>query len=386
MPDASPVKWHLAHTSWFFETFVLERFEPSYQPFHPSFRMLFNSYYEGVGPRHPRPRRGVLSRPSLQDVLTYRQHVDAAMARALAHHAGRREFDDLVALGMHHEQQHQELILTDAKHMLSCNPLLPAYFTHPPAPRRSMVADSAAPQWLQIDAAVVRIGHSGASFAFDNECPAHDVLLRPFQLAAQPVTQGEFLAFIEDGGYARPSLWLSAGWEAVCTNGWQAPMYWHRRDDGWHVFTLRGLRRLEPDVAAAHLSYFEADAYARWAGARLPTEAEWEAAAQTRTPRLEDNLLDGLPRDPGPRSGAAGLGQLYGDVWEWTASAYLPYPGYRPAAGAVGEYNGKFMSGQMVLRGGSCATPRDHIRATYRNFFPPDARWQFSGVRLARDV
>jgi len=385
MADASPVKWHLAHTSWFFETFLLETFEPGYHVFHPAFRMIFNSYYEAVGPRHPRPRRGLLSRPSLEEVLAYRRHVDAAMAAAIARHAGRPDFDELVELGLNHEQQHQELILTDAKHMLSCNPLLPEYFAR--TADLSVAGSSPLPlQWLDIEGGVVRIGHAAASFAFDNESPAHDVLLRPFRLASRPVTQGEFLAFIEDGGYRRPELWLSAGWDEVCAGGWQAPQYWEQAEDGWHVYTLRGLRRLDPSATAAHLSYYEADAYARWAGARLPTEAEWETAARGRAPQDQDNLLDTVPRDPAAGHGHGGLEQLYGDVWEWTASPYVAYPGYRPAAGAIGEYNGKFMCNQLVLRGGSCATPRTHIRASYRNFFPAQARWQFSGLRLARDA
>jgi len=386
MPDASPVKWHLAHTTWFFETFVLAAFEPGYRPFHPAFRMLFNSYYEAVGAKHPRPRRGLLSRPSLDEVLAYRRHVDDAMGRAIGRHAGRGGFDAIVELGLNHEQQHQELILTDAKHMLSCNPLLPEYFPDAGAAAGPAQAAVAAPlRWLGHAGGIVRIGHAGGGFCFDNETPAHDALLRPFQLASRPVTEGELLAFVEDGGYRRPELWLSAGWDTVRAAGWQAPMYWRQADDGWRVYTLRGERPLAPAATAAHLSYYEADAYARWAGARLPTEAEWEAAALARPPAGDDNLLDALPRDPGPARGAADLQRLYGDVWEWTASPYTAYPGYRPAEGAIGEYNGKFMCDQWVLRGGSCATPRTHVRATYRNFFPAQARWQFSGLRLARD-
>jgi ergothioneine biosynthesis protein EgtB len=353
MPDASPVKWHLAHTTWFFETFVLERHAGGHRPFHPAFRFLFNSYYNAVGEQFPRPQRGMVSRPGLQEVLRYRAYVDAGMARLLGGRALSAEALDLVELGLQHEQQHQELILTDVKHLLSLNPLEPAYGARAPHPART--AQPLA--WRACEGGAVEIGHDGTGFAFDNELPRHGQLLVPFEIASRPATNGEYLAFVEDGGYRRPELWLSEGWQAVLAQRWEAPLYWRRRDGAWHEFTLRGLQPLDPECPVSHVSHFEADAYARWANARLPTEFEWEHAAR-----------DG------------------GQVWEWTSSSYGPYPGYRPAPGAVGEYNGKFMSNQYVLRGGSCATPAGHARRSYRNFFPSAARWQFSGVRLARDV
>lgn len=380
MPDASPVKWHLAHTSWFFETFVLAEFAAGYAPFDPAFRVLFNSYYVGVGDRHPRPERGLISRPGLATVVSYRRHVDDAMrsllARPLPPDAAAR-----VELGLQHEQQHQELVLTDVLHLLSRNPARPVY-----APRRPVapiVPQRAA--WHAYDGGLVTAGHDGAGFAFDNEGPAHRVFVAPFALASQPVTHGEFAAFVADGGYRRPELWLSAGWDAVVARGWEAPLYWERGSGGWRAFTLHGMADVDADTPVCHVSFYEADAFARWAGARLPTEIEWELAARTQP--VTGNFLESGALHPLPRAADAGGGpaQLFGDVWEWTRSDYAPYPGYRAAPGAVGEYNGKFMSGQYVLRGGSCATPAAHVRATYRNFFPPDARWQFSGVRLARD-
>lgn len=387
MPDASPVKWHLAHSTWFFETFILERFETDFVPFDASFRMLFNSYYNSVGEKHPRPQRGLLTRPSLDGVLAYRAHVDERMRAVIDRHAGRHtEFDGLLALGLNHEQQHQELILMDVKHLLWCNPLRPAY-------RRALTArtsPSLALSWVRLEGGIVNIGHAGDAFGFDNETPRHKVLLRPFELANRPVTQGEYLAFIEDGGYERPEFWLSLGWEAVCDGGWRAPLYWETIDDVWHVFTLAGRVALDPDLPVCHLSYFEADAFARWSGARLPTEAEWEYAAQCAEPTqtgantLEADNLTPLPACASESN--AGFAQLLGDVWEWTSSSYAPYPGFAPPAGAVGEYNGKFMCNQYVLRGGSFATPASHLRPTYRNFFPPGTQWQFAGVRLARDT
>jgi ergothioneine biosynthesis protein EgtB len=382
MPDASPVKWHLAHTTWFFETFLLERFVDGYRPFHPQFRMLFNSYYNAVGARHPRPERGLLSRPTLEDVQAYRGHVEARLASVFARADTDAEIASLLVLGIAHEQQHQELILTDVKHLLSRNPLQPAYMERwPLTPVRSRP-----PRWIACPGGLVEAGHGGDDFAFDNEQPRHAVFLNPYELASHPVTHGDFVAFIADGGYARPELWLSLGWDTVQAQHWTQPMYWEQRDGRWTTFTLHG--RVEIDAAApmTHVSYFEADAYARWAGARLPTEFEWEAAA-AHAP-IDGNFLDSGALHPlAPRADApeGRPGELFGDVWEWTRSPYAPYPGYAPAAGAVGEYNGKFMCNQYVLRGGSCATPRSHIRATYRNFFPPDARWQFSGLRLARD-
>ena len=380
MDDASPAKWHLAHTSWFFETFVLVPHRRGYQPFQAEFRSIFNSYYEQVGPQHPRPQRGLLTRPSLDEVLAYRAHVDAEVLQFLAGATGRDEsVAAVIQLGLHHEQQHQELLLTDAKHLLAANPLRPVYR----AATGPFQAAAAAPLgWQAFDGGLREIGYSGEGFAFDNEQPRHRVVVKPFALATRPVTNRDFLAFIDDGGYARAPLWLSDGWATVQSQRWNAPLYWERRDDGWWQFTLAGSRRLELDEPVCHVSLYEADAYATWAGARLPTEAEWEVAAATV--RVTGNLLDRGVLHPQAASGN-GMQQLFGDVWEWTRSAYSPYPGYCPPPGALGEYNGKFMCNQLVLRGGSCATPASHIRATYRNFFPPAARWQFSGIRLARD-
>jgi ergothioneine biosynthesis protein EgtB len=391
MPDASPTKWHLAHTSWFFETFVLQPYLAGYTVFDPAYRVLFNSYYVAVGERHPRPQRGLLTRPSLAEVRRYRAHVDEALARLLQAPADPPPAAlELLELGLQHEQQHQELILTDIKHALSCNPLRPAYLPPQPLP----VAAAPAMRWIALAGGVARIGHCGVGFAFDNEGPAHDVLLQPFELASRPVTQGEYLEFVDDGGYRRPELWLSLGWDTRQAQGWEAPLHWLRERGRRRAFTLRGAADLDLQAPVAHVSFFEADAYARWRGARLPTEAEWEVAAKSAaadpySAESAGNFLDSgalAPRAAPPAIDAAPMQQAFGDVWEWTSSAYAPYPGYRPAAGAVGEYNGKFMCNQYVLRGGSCATPRSHIRASYRNFFPPEARWQFSGLRLARDA
>ncbi len=385
MPDASPVKWHIAHVTWFFEIFVLGDAEglPGYRPFDASFRVLFNSYYEGVGPRHPRPERGMLSRPSLDTVLRYRRHVDTRMLELLSGRNLPPRLVDLVRLGLNHEQQHQELILTDLKHHLSRNPL--AMGSRPPRGKRAGSAPP--PAFVPFEGGLVQIGHAGLSFCFDNECPRHRVWLEPFALANRPVTNGEYLEFVLDRGYERPELWLSEGWDICRQQGWRAPLYWNDETPEWRSFTLQGMADLELDAPVCHLSYYEADAFARWAGARLPTEAEWEHASMAAAEAgdtadgnlLESGFWHARPAKPGKH-----LQQMLGDVWEWTQSAYLPYPGFKTAEGAVGEYNGKFMINQMVLRGGSCATPRDHIRPSYRNFFPPAARWQFSGVRLAR--
>ncbi|MEO8754110.1 MAG: ergothioneine biosynthesis protein EgtB, partial [Casimicrobiaceae bacterium] len=374
-------KWHLAHVSWFFETFVLAQHAAGYVAFDPAFRVLFNSYYNGVGDKHPRPERGLLSRPDLATVFAYRAHVDRAMQAFFAQPVG-DVAAALVELGLNHEQQHQELLLTDVKHLFSRNPGKPVYHGRWPLAQVQPRPLS----WHAFAAELATLGHCGDGFAFDNEAPAHDAYVAPFALASRPVTHGEFAQFIADGGYRRPELWLALGWDTVVARGWQAPLYWEREGDTWRTFTLHGMVDIDAHTPVCHVSLFEADAYARWAGARLPTEFEWELAARTQAIAgnfLDTGALHPLPL-PGPEAGAAPA-QLYGDVWEWTRSEYAPYPGYRPAPGAVGEYNGKFMCSQYVLRGGSCATPASHIRPTYRNFFPPDARWQFSGIRLARD-
>ncbi|CAG9164377.1 ergothioneine biosynthesis protein EgtB [Cupriavidus pampae] len=383
MDDASPAKWHLAHTTWFFEEFVLAARIPDYEPVDPQYRFLFNSYYEAVGARHPRPRRGLLTRPSLDEILAYREAVDEAMLSLLAD-AQTDEEAALVTLGLHHEQQHQELLLTDILHLFAQNPLRPAYAPEILAP---VIADPRpAPEWIRFTGGVVAIGHGGDGFAFDCEGPRHNVLLQPYQLSSHPVTNRQWFEFIEDGGYQSTGLWLSDGWRWVCDHGIQGPEYWEEREGTWWQMTLHGMQPVDPDSPVTHVSFFEADAFARWAERRLPTEAEWEHAARNLPPT--GNFAEGHALRPLPdRQNTAGvLRQMFGDVWEWTGSAYLPYPGFRPSAGAVGEYNGKFMSSQMVLRGGSCVTPESHIRATYRNFFYPHQRWQFTGVRLADDV
>jgi len=387
MPDASPAKWHLAHITWFFETFVLERFEPAFKPFDAGFRVLFNSYYNGVGDKYPRPRRGLISRPSLQEVLSYRKQVDMRILEVMAIETA--ELAQLVELGLQHEQQHQELLLTDIQHALSFNPQRPAYASGWPLA-------STAPQplrWHAYEGGLVQHGFEpGADgrFAFDNETPRHPVYIAPFELASRPATNGDMMAFIADGGYHRPELWLSMGWDWVQAGGQALPLYWQGEAGDYRHFTLQGLQDVDPNTPVCHLSYFEADALARWSGARLPTEFEWELAARRLPPAkgpagnfVETGAFHPLPQQ---QAGADAPAQLFGDVWEWTQSNYNPYPGYRPWEGLVGEYNGKFMCNQFVLRGGSCATPQGHIRASYRNFFPPDAQWQFSGVRLARDI
>jgi ergothioneine biosynthesis protein EgtB len=388
MPDASPAKWHLAHTTWFFETFVLERALEGFVPFHPGFRVLFNSYYNSVGDCHPRPERGLLTQPSLDLVFEYRAHVDRSIL-ALLDAEGSREFLGAIELGIEHECQHQELILTDLKHLLSRNPLRPAYC---PETARRASADKPL-EWIDFEERLGWIGYAGDGFSFDNECPRHRVFVDAFSLATRPCTNAEYAAFIEDGGYRRPELWLSDGWATASSRGWEAPLYWRRDSGEWMAMTLAGDRELRGSEPVCHLSYYEADAFARWMCARLPTEAEWETAAAGLPVAgnfAETGLFHPAPIDSArasdERGAPSGLSQMFGDVWEWTQSDYAAYPGFRPLAAGFGEYNGKFMCNQRVLRGGSCATPRSHLRPTYRNFFPPDARWQFSGIRLARDV
>jgi len=385
MEFASPAKWHLAHTSWFFETFLLEDQLPGYPHYHPQFRVLFNSYYQTVGEQHPRPARGLLSRPSLEEVLDYRRHVDGHMQELLQGGAlqAPERAASVVEVGLQHEQQHQELLLMDIKHLFSLNPLRPVYLAGPrpaddPSPGR--------PQWHAYEAGLRSLGHSGDGFAFDNERPRHETLLRAFELASRPVNNHEFLAFLRDDGYKRPELWLADGWSTVCHRGWNAPLYWELVDGEWFHFTLSGLREVRPAEPVCHVSYYEADAFARWTGAQLPTEMEWERAAED-LPVQGNFVEDGVLHPLDAAGAAAETGrpvQMFGDVWEWTASPYVPYPGFRPLHGSLGEYNGKFMCNQMVLRGGSCVSPASHLRPSYRNFFYPDQRWQFSGFRLAR--
>ena len=385
MPDASPAKWHLGHTAWFFETFVLQACEPEFKPFDEAFRVLFNSYYHSVGARHPRPQRGLLTRPGLAQVLAYRADVDRRM-QAVLEGGLAGALLDTITLGLHHEQQHQELLLTDIKHLLWCNPLNPAYGDAP-----QTVAPAPALAWHSWPAQVAEIGHSGAGFCYDNELPRHRVFLESYQLASRLTTNGEYAAFIADGGYSDPLWWLSEGWDWRTTHGLEHPRYWEQgAEGGWQEFTLGGLCALDLQAPVAHVTYYEADAFARWSGARLPTEAEWENAAATAP--LKGAFADAGRLHPGgvPAQAAddvaAGMVQLWGEVWQWTSSTYGPYPGFQAGPGAIGEYNGKFMVNQYVLRGGSCATPAGHVRASYRNFFPTTAFWQFSGIRLARSV
>jgi ergothioneine biosynthesis protein EgtB len=380
MPDASPTRWHLAHTTWFFETFVLARWEAGYQPLSADYQFLFNSYYNSIGEQFPRSQRGLLTRPTVAEVFAYRQAVDERMTKLLTSGED-ADLAQVVELGIQHEQQHQELILTDVKYLLGCNPLAPVY-------RQSgekLAPGSPEPaHWKAFAGGIVSIGHDGPDFSFDNERPRHQVLLRPFELHDRLVTAGEYLEFMQDGGYLRPELWLSLGWSMVREHAWHAPLYWVEREGQWCEFTLGGMRTVRTEVPVTHVSYFEADAYARWRGARLPTEVEWEMAAAEQP--IEGSFAESDHFHPGVAGRSRnGLVQLFGEVWQWTQSPYTPYPGFAPPEGALGEYNGKFMCNQFVLRGGSCATPASHIRATYRNFFPPEARWQFSGIRLARD-
>lgn len=415
MPDASPAKWHLAHTSWFFEAMVLEPYRHGYRSAHPAYRRLFNSYYESLGERHPRPQRGLLTRPSLDDVLAYRARIEQEV-RALLEQSPPVDALALIELGCHHEQQHQELLLTDILHLFAQNPLRPAYSGDDPLPTAAVPLPASRPvplsrpvpmRFVGFDGGVVPVGHEGSAFAFDCEGPRHQVVLEPFALANRPVTNREWLEFIDDGGYRQPLLWLSDGWARVVADDWQAPLYWEPASDPsdgldrYRQMTLRGLCRLDPDAPVCHLSYFEADAFAQWAGARLPTEFEWErvaclagsAVSPAGRPEPAGHFADSgclrpqaISAGPAARDDPRAIHQLFGDVWEWTRSPFSPYPRFRPSRGAVGEYNGKFMCGQFVLRGGSCVTPAEHLRSTYRNFFPPQARWQFTGLRLARDA
>jgi ergothioneine biosynthesis protein EgtB len=380
MPDVSPPKWHLAHVTWFFENFLLRPFCAAYRPFHPAYGYLFNSYYETVGPFFPRQHRGLLARPTVDEVYRYREHIDLRMCE-LIETAPAAQWPEVAAratLGLHHEQQHQELLLTDIKHAFAFNPLRPAY-------RRLREATPAGTDrslcWSEQPAGVYQIGHEGNGFAFDNEGPRHRVYLNAFRMANRLVTNGEYLEFMDSGGYERPTLWLSQGWHNVREHGWQAPLYWEKIESAWSMMTLAGMAPVDPNEPVSHVSYFEADAYARWAGKRLPTEAEWEIAGRDQP--VSGNFFDSGHLHPTPAPDTARPVQFYGDVWEWTQSSYSPYPAYQPTAGALGEYNGKFMCGQYVLRGGSCVSPAGHLRPTYRNFFYPADRWQFSGIRLA---
>jgi len=385
MPEASPTKWHLAHTGWFFETFLLKQFLDDYQPLHPQHAFLFNSYYNAVGPFFSRPHRGLLSRPTVREVFDYRCDIDRLVS-ALIESADEQllaKIAPIVTLGLHHEQQHQELMLTDIKSVFWQNPLRPVFRN---VNRKQSDAVPAA-KWNEFEEGIYCVGHHGDGFSFDNEGPRHRVFLEGFQLASRLVTNAEFLEFVDDGGYRRPELWLSLGWNTVKERGWDAPLYWEKRDGKWHTMTLAGMTKLCPEEPVCHVSLFEADAYARWAGARLPSEQEWETAASGLP--LKGNFVESEQFHVAPlcaTSSGTQFSQIFGDTWEWTRSSYSPYPGYSASAGALGEYNGKFMCNQYVLRGGSCATSQSHIRATYRNFFPPDTRWQFSGIRLAKDL
>ncbi len=387
MPDASPTKWQRAHVTWFFETFILSAFQNDYQSHHPMYNYLFNSYYEAIGDRHPRSNRGLLSRPTIEEISEYRQAIDQSMESFF--HTLRDSADttllNLIELGLHHEQQHQELILMDIKHALSLNPLAPAYLSTSTSEITNQTHSETALNWVHYPREITRIGHGAESFSFDNEGPNHEVLIQSFNIADRLITCGEWLSFIENGGYQKPELWLSEGWQTVMSAGWDSPAYWSQTaDKDWQIFTLSGQTKLIPEMPVAHISYYEADAFARWYGARLPLETEWEHAARNLKVRgnfSDDSFLNPLPA----QDDSLKLKQIFGDLWEWTASPYVAYPGFSAASGAVGEYNGKFMVNQMVLRGGSCATPRDHMRLTYRNFFPPHSRWMFSGLRLAKD-
>jgi ergothioneine biosynthesis protein EgtB len=382
MADVSPAKWHLGHTTWFFETFLLQKYQRGYKPYHETYGYLFNSYYETIGERWARSNRGLLSRPTVQEIFAYRASIDERMRELMETNTLDSNFHFLLELGLNHEQQHEELLVTDIKNVLALNPLKPVYQPQTVRPRE----DATTNRWLQFAGGLVEIGFAGTEFSFDNERPRHRVWLNDFSLQNRLVTNEEYLQFINDGGYSDFRHWLSDGWALVQQEGWKSPMYWENQDGVWRIMTLSGLRPLDPSEPVCHVSYYEADAYAKWAGKRLPSEAEWEHGAGTIENQVNSgNFVENGYFHPVPASPATSLVQMFGDVWEWTQSAYLPYPGFQPEPGAVGEYNGKFMSDQMILRGGSCATPRNHIRKTYRNFFQCDKRWQFTGIRLASD-
>lgn len=383
IPDVSPTKWHLSHTSWFFETFVLNEASGNYKSLHPQYAYLFNSYYIQAGKRFERPNRGLLSRPSVKEVYQYREYVDSNMLEFLENNDEEtfRKLAPVVEIGLHHEQQHQELMLTDIKHVFSINPLHPIYTET----EDKRIGNIAPVKWVPFEEGINNIGHDGKSFSYDNETPLHKEYIKAFSLASRLITNGEYIKFIEDGGYKKPELWLSDGAATVDKEKWSAPLFWEKIDGEWWNFKLTGFKKVNPSEPVCHVSFYEADAFARWAGARLPTEAEWEVAASNLD--IKGNFVENRNFHPIPVSEDNDeLKQMYGDVWEWTRSSYSPYPGYKTLAGALGEYNGKFMSSQMVLRGGSCATSETHVRKTYRNFFPPNARWQFMGIRLAKDI
>lgn len=380
MESASPTKWHLAHTSWFFETFVLEKFDESFQSLHPQYAYFFNSYYLQTGVPFTRAKRGLLSRPTVKEVFTYREYVDDQVRNFIEQcdDSVWEKASEVVEIGINHEQQHQELILTDLKYLLAQNPLLPTY-------KKTDNVDGSTPSdinWISFSKGIVEIGNEGNEFTYDNEHPKHSTFVQDFELADRLVTVGEYLQFMEDDGYKRSELWLDEGWSTVQAESWDAPLYWFKKEGDWHMFTLSGVHPINNNEPVTHVSYYEADAFARWKGVRLPTEQEWEHACGAQP--IEGNFVDNDLMHPVAASNKEGLKQMYGDAWEWTMSSYAPYPGYKPLPGALGEYNGKFMANQYVLRGGSCATSKSHIRKTYRNFFHADARWQFSGIRLAK--